>query len=67
MEEIEDGEYIRTDDGLIGEYSKYKGFDYVELKDKTLGIDIEKDIKKHSQNIIDLIEKRRLCKRRKSI
>lgn len=49
-------EYIRTKDGLLGEYCEYKGFDYIELKDKTLGIDIEKDIKKHSFNIIDLIE-----------
>lgn len=57
MEEIKVGEYVRTDNGIIGKYVKFRGFeDSIETNNKWIGFDIEKDIVKHSPNIIDLIE-----------
>lgn len=54
---IEVGEYIRTDNGLIGKYYINKNsFNVIVSNEKEIGIDIEKDIVKHSKNIIDLIE-----------
>lgn len=57
MEGIKVGEYVRTDNGIIGKYVKFSGFeDSIETNNKWIGFDIEKDIVKHSPNIIDLIE-----------
>ena len=57
MEQIKVGEYVRTDNGIIGMYTKYRGVeDTIETNNKFIGLDIEKDIIKHSFNIIDLIE-----------
>lgn len=57
MEEIKVGEYVRLDDGTIGKYQINKNWiNVVETNDKDIGFDIEKDIIKHSFNIIDLIE-----------
>lgn len=62
MGEIKVGEYVRTDNGIIGKYVKFRGFeDSIETNNKWIGFDIEKDIVKHSPNIIDLIEVRGLC------
>lgn len=64
--EIKLGEYVRTDNGIIGEYVKFRGWqDAIETNNDWIGFDIDKDIVKHSKNIIDLIdliEVRRLCK-----
>lgn len=50
-------EYVRTDNGIIGKYVKYRGIeDTIETNNKWIGFDIEKDIVKHSSNLIDLIE-----------
>ena len=55
--EIKVGEWVRTDNGIIGEYVKYRGIeDAIETNNKWIGFDIENDIVKHSPNIIDLIE-----------
>lgn len=55
--EIKVGEYIRTDNGIIGKYKVNENWiDVIETNNKDIGIDIEKDIVKHSLNIIDLIE-----------
>ena len=55
--EIEVNEFVRTDNGIIGKYVKYRGIeDSIETNNKWIGFDIEKDIVKHSKNIIDLIE-----------
>ncbi len=53
--EIEVGEYVRTKKGKIFKYGKGKAY---------LGKDNE--IAKHSKNIIDLIEVRRLCQWKRS-
>ena len=56
-DKIEVGEYVRTDNGIIGEYYQDRlEFDFIETDKETIGFDIEKDIVKHSKNIIDLIE-----------
>ena len=56
--EIEVGEYVRTDNGIIGKYVKYRGIeDRIENNYRWIGFDIEKDIVNHSKRIIDLIEK----------
>lgn len=57
--EIKVGEYVRLDDGTVG---KYQINNVVETNDKYIGFDIERDIVKHSPNLIDIIEERRLCK-----
>ena len=55
--EIKVGEWVRTDNGIIGKYVKYRGIeDAIETDNKWIGFDIEKDIVKHSNNLIDLIE-----------
>ena len=63
---IEVGEYVRTDNGIIGKYIIQQNINYIDTGKQFIGIDIEKDIVKNSPNIIELIEKRRLCKWRKS-
>lgn len=55
--EIKVGEYVRLDDGIVGKYQINKNWiNVVETNDKYIGFDIEKDIVKHSPNLIDLIE-----------
>lgn len=55
--EIRVGEYLKLDDGTIGKYQIDKNWNnVVEINDKCIGFDIEKDIVKHSSNLIDLIE-----------
>ena len=56
MEEIKVGEYVRTDNGIIGKYIEKQRMDYIDTGKQQIGFDIEKDIVKHSPNIIDLIE-----------
>ena len=55
--EIKVGNWVRTDNGIIGKYVKYRGIeDTIETNNKWIGFDIEKDIVKHSSNLIDLIQ-----------
>ena len=55
--EIKVNDYVRTDNGIIGKYKVNKNWiNVIETNNKDIGIDIEKDIVKHSNNIIDLIE-----------
>lgn len=55
--EIKVGEWVRTDNGIIGKYVKYRGIeDSIETDKKWIGFDIEKDIVKHSNNLIDILE-----------
>lgn len=56
MKEIQVGDYVRTDNGIIGKYIIQQSMDYINTGKQYIGIDIEKDIVKHSPNIIDLIE-----------
>lgn len=57
MEEIKVNEYVKLDDGTIGKYQINKNWlNVVETNNKYIGFDIEKDVVKHSSNIIDLIE-----------
>ena len=51
MSEIEVGEYIRTDKGIIVEIDSGVDLDMVEFENAIIG-----NIKSHSKNIIDLIE-----------
>ena len=53
--EIKVGEFIRTDDGRIYKLEDLQ--DEVFLNDKFYN-----NIVKHSPNLIDIIEERRLCK-----
>ena len=56
--EIEVGEYCRNREGLIFKVDKEKkNIDINEF----LNMGGNRDIIKHSKNIIDLIEERRLC------
>lgn len=65
--EIKVGEYVRLDDGTVGKYQINKNWiNVVETNDKYIGFDIENDIVKHSPNLIDIIEERRLCKWKRS-
>lgn len=65
--EIKVGEYVRLDDGTVGKYQINKNWiNVVETNDKYIGFDIERDIVKHSPNLIDIIEERRLRKWRTS-
>ena len=69
MEKIEIGEYVRTKDGIIDKVESYsigccvwhckKGMCIDECN--CIGTHL-KDIVKHSKQLIDLIEVRRLCK-----
>ena len=67
MEEIKVGEYIRSKDGYIGKVQKLKpDFEYNQNyliceKDNVMASNYTENIAKHSPNIIDLIEVRRLC------
>ena len=54
MEIIDKNDYVRTDKGHIGEYKDFIN-NYFEV------------IIKHSKNIIDIIEERRLCKWKRDI
>lgn len=57
VEEIKVGNFVRLNDGTIGKYQINKNWiNVVETNNKYIGFDIEKDILKHSSNIIDLIE-----------
>ncbi len=68
MKKIKIGEYIRTKNGIIGKVIALLGKDCCYKNMNTYEIDTifgdvyEEDIEKHSNNIIDLIEIRRLCK-----
>lgn len=76
MEEIKVGEYVRTENGLIGKVNKIEPAgsgcrfageflidEIVQFNDgKTYERRFKrKQVVKHSKNIIDLIEVRRLC------
>ena len=70
MEDIKEGEYVRLKSGRIG---NVKSVDYFEdgslmgINCKDIGHYILADfITKHSFNLIDLIEVRRLCEFRKN-
>lgn len=68
---MEKGEWVRSSDGIIVKIQGKIGNEYVikPFKGKmyTLTIkQLEKDIVKHSKNIIDLIEVRRLCEWKRS-
>lgn len=54
--EIQVGEYVRLDNGILGKYVIKQHINYVETSNKAIGFDIENDVVKHSKNIIDLIE-----------
>lgn len=58
MEEIKVGEYVRTKDGYIGKYVKDLTVKWViEIEDNEMTFPTGKhNIKKHSFNILDLIE-----------
>ena len=57
MEEIKVNDFVKLDDGTIGKYQINKNWiNVVETNNKYIGFDIEKDVVKHSSNIIDLIE-----------
>ena len=61
MKEIKVGEYIKTVAGYIGKIINYDdGMYTAKMRDITIDLYID-DIKNHSKNMIDLIEKRRLC------
>ena len=79
MSEIEIGEYVRTSKGIIGilkeQFTFGNGVNYPEPQEWVLDVNGNEyianeanyeNIIKHSKNIIDLIEERRLCKWRKS-
>lgn len=64
MEEIEVGEYVRTETGHVGRLNKVSAYK-INNKDKTMYLCkfkyrvypiLKSDITKHSKNIIDLIE-----------
>lgn len=68
MDKIEIGEYIRTNNGIIGKLIKIERDDidtslkwYVFNDGKNERYINKPYIVKHSKNIIDLIEERRLC------
>ena len=62
--EIKIGEYVRTKEGKIYKITNYdkETNKYNSINDEFWYIIFPKDIVKHSYNIIDLIEERRLCK-----
>ena len=71
MEEIKVGDYLRTNDGEMGKLIRIEREDidtslkwYVFSDEKNERYINKPYIVKHSKNIIDLIEVRRLCKRR---
>lgn len=60
IEEIQNNEYIRTKNGRIAKVinNQYYMQQYIETDNGTV---LRENIVKHSKNIIDLVEKRRLC------
>ncbi len=70
--EIKVNEYVRMIDGLIAEIVTKDKDDHFILDRYYAGgrhlteIEVKNDIVKHSPNLIDIIEERRLCKWRKS-
>lgn len=74
MEEIKVNEYVRTIDGKIGIFDRYSSrpdksyfkspFNcFIKLKNRKTPLQCCREyIVKHSPNLIDIIEKRRLCK-----
>ena len=69
MEEIEVGEYVRFDDGdilkICGKLEKSYVMEPSEGNIFTVPkIAVHKDMIKHSKNIKDLIQNRRLCQRK---
>lgn len=71
--EIEVGEYVRTKDGFIDRIDSFNINTNIYHCENGLWIDTENKIAvhlknvKHSKNIIDLIEVRRLCEWENSI
>lgn len=72
---IEVGEYARTEKGYIAKITEIDNFIWFDNKiNKESGmpcyelskVEFENLVTKHSKNIIDLIEVRRLCKWKKS-
>lgn len=65
MEDIKVGEYVRTKNGKI---DKVKNNDYYiqQYIECEKGLYLRDNITKHSFNLIDLLEVRRLCKFRKN-
>lgn len=65
-DKIEVGEYIRTNNGNIAKIveirKKDRDCDTYYITDVITASGFFEHIKKHSKNIIDLIEARRLCK-----
>ena len=57
MEEIEVGEYVRLDDGTIGKVIPYDNGIKIRITEIDTWKPTIESIKKHSFNIIDLIEK----------
>lgn len=63
-DKIEVGEYVRTKNGQVDIYIENdENYMFARCKNKTYWIN---DIVKHSKNIIDLIEVRRLCEWRRN-
>lgn len=68
MEDIEVGEYVKTEDGIIDKVIiQYNGkCNNPNCSEKHISCKYnyynEKDIVKHSKQLIDLIEVRRFCK-----
>lgn len=60
MKEIKVGEYVRLKNGIIRKFKKYVNNEDIELTRPYNTCKI-KEIVKHSKNIIDVIEVRRLC------
>ena len=64
--DIKKGEYVRTKSGQIGIFQKYEeeGIQqwFTMLQDSTFYTSATKAIIKHSFNLIDILEVRRLCK-----
>lgn len=66
MEEIKEGDYIRSNTGEIGRIIEIKDNPDRFVVDDCGQIILKTNIVKHSPNIIDLIEERRLCKWKES-
>ena len=72
-DKIEVGEYVRTEDGIIDKVTKYRADckiwycedEMIIDEDNSIGTPLD-EIVKHSKQLIDLIEVRRLCKWKRS-
>ena len=67
--EIKVGEYTRDKNGLIikvNEIQDYSEDDDIWYEEEILKGTWKSMVVKHSPNLIDIIEKRRLCKRKRS-